>query len=380
MRAGLVAIIFLGACASGGERPDAAPRSDGIESFGDGSGPVNGACPAGQLATNVDAARQPTCMPIDSLSQLAIGEHCSAFLGWRDSCDACTTPPAKWGRASTASCSPGVGTGNTCTIPELGGTAIHMFGLDLEGDMDGNDKLYAGLHCSPDTAAGGAIGPCPAGQVVDGFNGTGWTCGSFASVAIQYVQQSCSIYLGWQDSCDGCTTVPAKWGYTSDNACTNGAGADSTCLPPAPLGTDNVRLFGLNTDGDVDDNDKFHVALRCDPAAPATTMQTVKCPAGQFVSATLSGNGFRCDSPGPGIASYFAAHCTLYFGWHDGCDGCVDPPTKWGKVRASDCANGAGANNTCTQFTLDQPVTMFGLDTDGNVDSNDTFYVGFRCD
>lgn len=381
MRGVLFAIVVSAGCAnasSGAPGTDARQRGDAA---GDGAGSATSAeCPTDQLATGVDGARQVTCTAVDTLSRTAIGEHCSAYLGWRDSCDGCTLPPTKWGRASTTSCSPGIGTNNTCTMPSLGGVPVHLFGLDLDGDMDGNDKLHAGLHCSADTTTGGAIAPCPAGQLVTGFNGTAWTCSSFATSAIAYVHASCSIYVGWQDGCGGCTTPPVKWGRTSDASCENGTGIDNTCNAPTALGSETVRLFGINTDGDVDDNDKLHVALRCDPAAAASTTTTTSCPAGQFVAATLADGSFRCDSAAPQIARYVADHCSLYFGWHDGCQGCITPPTKWGKVKVGACENGAGLDNTCSSFTLGQPVSMFGLSPDGNVDENDVLYIGLRCD
>jgi hypothetical protein len=383
MRVWGLAVLVLAGCANAGEGGplDGAVRLDTSGSGGDdggGSGSA-GECASGQLASNIAASGEVTCAPLDELSKQAIGDHCSAYLGWRDSCDGCSSPPVKWGRAGTTSCSPGVGTNNTCTMPTLGGDAVHMFGLDLDGDMDGNDKLYGGLHCTADSASGG-VAPCPAGQLVEGFNGTAWTCSSFAAAAIAYVQSSCSLYLGWQDNCGGCLTPPTKWGSTSQISCANGAGVDNTCIPPTALGTETVRLFGLNPDGDVDNNDKFHVGLRCDAPAPGGGMQTSKCPPGQFVKATTTGTGFRCESAAPAIASYFAAHCTLYFGWHDSCNGCITPPTKWGKVRVGFCENGVGAEGTCSELTLGQPLDMFGLSPDGNVDENDVLYVGFRCD
>ena len=379
MRGASLAVVLVAACANAGEGgPDATGS-------GDASGTVDTpvatseTCPPDQFATSVDATRKVICTPLDGLTKQTLADHCSAYLGWRDSCDACVTPPAKWGRASTVSCTPGIGANNTCTMPTLGGATVHLFGLDLDGDMDGNDKLYGGLDCSPDTSTGDGVVPCPAGQIVDGFNGTAFTCSVFAKHVINYVQSSCSLYLGWQDGCDGCVTPPVKWGYTSETACMNGVGVANTCIEPTPLGSEMVRLFGLNTDGDVDDNDKLHVALRCEPAMAGGSMQMTNCPAGQLVTGTTP-SGFTCAAVAPLIEKYFADHCTLYFGWHDNCNGCLTPPTKWGKVRVNACANGAGANNTCSTFTLGQSVQMFGLNPDGNVDENDVLYVGFTCD
>ncbi|HEY5924997.1 MAG TPA: hypothetical protein VIV11_25120 [Kofleriaceae bacterium] len=381
MRGALIASLLCVACANAGEGGLDANGGDGNGSGPlDSSVPTSAACPMDQFATDVTATRLVACTGLDGLSRQAIGEHCSAYLGWRDDCDACTTAPAKWGRVSSASCMPGVGTNNTCTMPMLDGAAIHLFGLDLDGDMDGNDKLHAGLHCTADNSTGNGVVPCPAGQLVDGFNGTAWTCSSFAGSVIAYVQANCSVYLGWQDDCDGCTSSPSKWGYTSDAACSNGMGVDNTCLPPAQLGTEMVRLFGLNPDGDVDGNDKLHVALRCEPPAPSSSMQMTSCPAGHFVAETLPGGAFRCDSVAPSVARYFGEHCSLYFGWRDNCDGCITPPSKWGKVRVGACMNGAGADNTCSKFTLGQAVDVLGLNPDGDVDGNDALYIGFRCD
>lgn len=77
-----------------------------------------------------------------------------------------------------------------------------------------------------------------------------------------YVNQSCRIYVGWRDNCDGCTQVPLKWGSTSAASCENGAGVNNSCQTHA-LGGADVTLFGLNTDGDVADDDKFYVGLKC---------------------------------------------------------------------------------------------------------------------
>jgi hypothetical protein len=57
--------------------------------------------------------------------------------------------------------------------------------------------------------------------------------------------------------------LPSKRGRVSGAACENGARANATCST-ATLGTESVGLFGLNTDGIVDDDDKFYVGLRCE--------------------------------------------------------------------------------------------------------------------
>ena len=73
----------------------------------------------------------------------------------------------------------------------------------------------------------------------------------------------CTLYAGWRDSCNECTTAPAKWGSVRQGVCANGVGVDDTCNTFL-LGADMVTMFGLNTDGDVDNDDKFHVGFRCE--------------------------------------------------------------------------------------------------------------------
>jgi hypothetical protein len=198
-------------------------------------------------------------------------------------------------------------------------------------------------------------------------------------VVADYVATQCTLYLGWQDDCDGCVTSPVKWGLAGDASCANGIGADSTCTEMM-LGGETLKMFGLSPDGDVDGNDKLHVGLRCAPVAAATSSTMTLCPAGQFVVGVASDGSFQCESPVPTVAQLVAGSCNLYFGWSDNCDGCTSPPAKWGKARVGACENGVGADNTCTTFTLgtDQ-VAMFGLNPDGDVDGNDTLFVGFTC-
>src|SRR5262249_33064048 len=111
LRSAIVALT-VGACAnarpgvpdgpSGDGAPDSAPASE---------------CAAGQFATNVDTNQLlVTCAPIEGPTQRALDADCSVYFGWRDSCDGCTTDPAKWGFVSGGSCTNGVGADNTCTM------------------------------------------------------------------------------------------------------------------------------------------------------------------------------------------------------------------------------------------------------------------------
>jgi hypothetical protein len=159
----------------------------------------------------------------------------------------------------------GVGAGNTCTTPMLGGKAVQLFGLSTGGDVDDNDKLYIGMRCEPaDAATSTAMGECPPGQFVTGIEADGTlACAAPAPLAAGYFKDHCTLYFGFQDGCGGCTTAPTKWGRARDGLCTNDLGANNTCQT-ALLGGASVELFGLNTDGDVNDDDKLYVGFRCD--------------------------------------------------------------------------------------------------------------------
>jgi hypothetical protein len=366
--------VVLAGCAKAAEP---ATSSDAPIAVDSGGGDVINQCPPGELATDVGLDGQVTCAPLEAPTQQALDDRCSMYLGWRDDCNGCTTPPAKWGQAG-ATCLNGAGADNTCTTQSLGGNALQLFGLNVDGDFDGNDKLYGSLHCVTAEPGAGSLAPCKAGELVSGKLGSSWTCAPFANAVVDYVRASCSVYLGWQDNCDGCSTAPAKSGRAGDGSCENLAGTDNTCSL-ATLG-ETVNLFGLNPDGDVDGNDKLHAGLHCiAPAADGATSTTV-CPPNQFVAGTLADGSFRCESPAPLIARYFTDHCSLTFGWQDNCNGCTTPPTKWGQVRVGTCTEGAGADDTCTRFTLGgQAIELFGLNPDGDVDGNDTLYVGFQC-
>ena len=70
-----------------------------------------------------------------------------------------------------------------------------------------------------------------------------------------YVRSKCYVYFGWRDSCDGCTSSPSKWGYMRGDGTCFKTGTNSTCAG---------SWLGINTDGDVNGDDKFYIRLRCD--------------------------------------------------------------------------------------------------------------------
>lgn len=234
-------------------------------SCGEGSvGSKPGPCDASSFATGVEGAAV-TCSPASRSILGYVRESCSLYFGQLDGCGGCESPPSRWGSVGTTSCAEGVGTGNTCSQALLGGTDVNLFGLQLEGDVDKNDKLYLGVHCLPpkaDTSAG--HGSCPAGQLVAGIEADGsLRCVSPAPAVATFIAERCSLYFGLNDSCSGCEAPPAKWGRTRDGFCELGTGAGNTCSI-ATLGSETLSLFGLSTDGDVNEDDKFYIGLRCD--------------------------------------------------------------------------------------------------------------------
>lgn len=129
--------------------PDAAtgPGDDAGGEPDAGGGGVASSCPPDQFATGFDDGGALVCAPIDPAALAAVNQQCSIVLGWRDNCGGCTTAPAKWGSTSATSCANGAGGDNSCISPTLGDTAIEMFGLNTDGDVDGNDKFYLGFKC-----------------------------------------------------------------------------------------------------------------------------------------------------------------------------------------------------------------------------------------
>ena len=78
---------------------------------------------------------------------IAFRERCSLFAGWRDNCDACTDAPAKWGRVRDGECLNNLATDDTCSTMMLGGQPVDLYGLNVDGGVNGNDKFYLGLRC-----------------------------------------------------------------------------------------------------------------------------------------------------------------------------------------------------------------------------------------
>ena len=83
------------------------------------------------------------------------------------------------------------------------------------------------------------------------------------------------------------------------------------------------------------------------------------------------------------IRDYINGSCYIYFGWRDGCNSCTNKPRKAGRVRPGYCQGALGEisdSNSCTDHKLGgNTVRMFGLNTDGVVNGDDMFWIGFRC-
>jgi hypothetical protein len=244
--------------------------------------------------------------------------------------------------------------------------------------VNDDDKFYYGLRCAEGSLVPTA-GPCQAGEYVAGVVNGALECVDAAALVVDYVEQRCDLYAGWRDSCDGCVTAPSKWGYVDDATCMNGVGANDICTTAA-LGGNTIDLFGLNTDGDVNDDDKFYWGLSCAAGISAGGTVNGSCPPGQLVTGLNADGTVECDSPEPLVATQVRAGCYLYAGYRDSCDGCSLAPTKWGRVSTDDCLVGAGVATTCSTSVLGgQSVRLLGVNTDGDVDDNDKFYVGMRC-
>ena len=336
-------------------------------------------CRAGTFATGFDEVGALQCASLDGLAGDAVNRTCSVYLSWRDSCDGCSTTPSKYGRAGGAQCETGAGSDNTCTTPDLAGTEVPLFGLNTDGDVNGDDKFYLGLHCASVFGETPSAGPCDADQRVVSAHGSQVECVNADQLLVDYVRSRCSLYFGWIDSCDGCSDPPSKWGRVRGIECVDGAGSDNTCGAPFVAGQ-WVPSFGLNTDGDVNGDDKFYVGLHCELAEDDAISVTGRCPIGYLVTGINADGSVVCCSSPTAVAQDVRAGCSLYWGWRDSCDGCTDAPTKWGHTSTTSCTLGAGDDSGCVDATLDgDALKLLGINTDGDVNGDDKFYAGLLC-
>jgi hypothetical protein len=282
------------------------------------------------------------------------------------------------------SCQVGTGSDSTCSTSSLGGVSVELFGLNTDGDVDFNDRFHIGFHCSVPTGGGGqGVSACPAGEFLVGVGDGSVTCARASDAVLAYARQNCFMYLGWRDSCNDCSDAPMKWGRANDAVCDAGVGLNGSCNAHT-LGPETVNLAGVNTGddgrGDVNDDDKFYVALHCAGAQANSGNASGTCPAGQLVTGINSNGTLACASPAPAIEQALRQGCWVYLGWRDSCGNCTSI-SKWGRVSADACDNGTGSNSTCLVATLGtESVRLFGLNPDGDVTNDDKFYLGLRCD
>ena len=70
-----------------------------------------------------------------------------------------------------------------------------------------------------------------------------------------WVRGHCQVQLGWRDNCDNCALNPAKH---------IAARADATCGGALNGACRGGTWAGINTDGDVNDDDVFYIRMVCD--------------------------------------------------------------------------------------------------------------------
>jgi hypothetical protein len=252
---------------------------------------------------------------------------------------------------------------------------LALFGLNTDGDVDGNDMFYAGWHCPPagETPHAGPCGP-DAHAVAASLHGV--ACLPAERMVAEYVRDHCSLYLGWRDGCSSCPDPPSKWGKQRGHDC-QVSGSDSVCGAPF-VGARWVTMVGINTDGDVDDNDRFFVGLHCSEGSVDEVSAPDRCPFGTLLIGINDDGTLRCASPSPDIAPAVIDACRLVFGYRDSCNGCTDPPVKWGSTGTNDCQ--PTQSSSCAAHMLDGvSVNLLSLVSDGDVDGNDKFYVGLTC-
>src|SRR4029079_4806985 len=138
-------------------------------------------------------------------------ESCAVYLGWRDVCTGCTLDPDKWGSVSTKLCKHGNGADESLNDLAHGAALVQLFGLDFDGDVNGDDKIYLGFYC-PAGDATVTPGPCATGSFSTTVAGGAVMCVPAAAAALDHVRTKCGLYFGWRDSCDGCTSAPDRWG------------------------------------------------------------------------------------------------------------------------------------------------------------------------
>src|SRR5262249_48318346 len=155
-----------------------------------------GPCDPGKLVTGIDEEGHVICTTPGSAVLGTAAAGCYLYFGWVDKCSGCSDPPSKWSRTSAAACDNGVGSKDTCTTEALGSDTVQLFGLSADGNVDDNDKFFAGMHClDPEKKGGAVMGACPAGQFVVGTHADATIeCASPAPEVVTYLKDHWSVY------------------------------------------------------------------------------------------------------------------------------------------------------------------------------------------
>lgn len=105
----------------------------------------NKKCGSNEFMTGIDATGNPLCTSMTTW----VNNHCYVYFGWKDSCDGCTTFPDKYGRTrgNTSSGCSTTGTDNSCQNFTINSQAVRMMGLNMDGDVNGDDKFWIGIKC-----------------------------------------------------------------------------------------------------------------------------------------------------------------------------------------------------------------------------------------
>lgn len=103
---------------------------------------VNGTVAANHIANGAITASKLATGAVDAQVKSYIHDNCYIYIGWRDKCDGCSSPPSRWakhriGRTSNG-CDASGGQAN-CT----GGWAA----VGADGTNVGNDQFYVQLQC-----------------------------------------------------------------------------------------------------------------------------------------------------------------------------------------------------------------------------------------
>jgi hypothetical protein len=249
-------------------------------------------CGSGQVQKGVDSAGQPICVTdannLYSGTDFALSNRACAVGQYVSGVAADGTPTCAPDKDTTYTGATFALSNRSCAVGQV------VKGIDAAGNLvcaTDADTTYTGATFALSNKQ------CAIGQVIRGFDASGnplcatdanntYTGANFAlsntlCAAGQYqrgtdasgnpvcaalkdfINSSCYVYFGWIDSCGGCTNPPTKFGRVNDTGCTTN-GTDNYCaLFTLPGITETIRMLGINTDGTVNDDDKFYVGFKC---------------------------------------------------------------------------------------------------------------------